>query len=500
MKTWIAIVAVLAQVFCLTGAGWARPFTRIVSPVQDQCVPGPDVTVKFEAGGMTLGASAWNLHFMLDNEPFQIQYDGNHAHVFKNVRPGSHTVRVYAANAMQEAIPGTQSTVSFSVAYADKANYVMPGSPTLTYNLPQGEYFGIDAADITVDFLLENAVVAPGGYQVAYYVDGRRFLIQDQCGPRHVKNLNPGLHRVRIELQNQFGDLVPGAFNSTERSILISPSRVTKSPSTVDDGYHGLPRLDSIKGSMTMGQHWSATAPVEPLSQADIEKQASLTVRNAKGERVGVREGRVLNPLDAATDADPIETPAKQFTVRAGGEPDSETMDLDEGNASNVLLGTVFVDNSDDDDEDVESETTATVVNNADAETPVAKSAVKATTRRRADGTSTTVIQTTATQRLADRPGMRTVETQTSRTVYPSGNLTTATKQATKQTTETLTKPESKQTTETGKQDASDKTTTQALTRRTGNKQTSETGTSGAGRERKAGSRRETSPLLPAIN
>src|SRR5690606_14594961 len=140
MKTWIAVVAVMMQLVGLAGAGWAAPFTKIVSPTQGQCLGGPDVVVKFEAGGMTLGPKAWNLHFKLDDEPFQVQYDGNHAHTFKNVLPGTHTVRVYAANAMHEAIPGTQSVVTFSVGYWDGANAPRPGAPLLTYNLPQGEY------------------------------------------------------------------------------------------------------------------------------------------------------------------------------------------------------------------------------------------------------------------------------------------------------------------------------------------------------------------------
>src|SRR5690606_19710645 len=112
----------------------------------------------------------------------------------------------------------------------------------------------------------------------------------------------PGFHRVRIELQNSFGDIVPGPFNSTERVILVSPDSVTKSPSPLHDGYDGLPRLDSIKGSMTMGQHWSATERVRPLTQADVQKQESLTVVRRDGATVGLVDGKPLTGGPAEID------------------------------------------------------------------------------------------------------------------------------------------------------------------------------------------------------
>lgn len=454
MKTWIAIIAVVAQIICLCGSGSARPFTRIVSPVQDQCVPGPDVVVKFEAGGMTLGPSAWNLHFKLDEEPFQVQYDGNHAHVFKNVPPGTHTVRMYAANAMHEAIPGTQSTVSFSVAYPDKANYVIPGQPTLTYNLPQGEYVGIDAADITVDFLVENAMLSPGGYQVAYYVDGRRFLVQEHCGPRHIKNLNPGFHRVRIELQNSFGDIVPGPFNSTERVILVSPDQVVKSPTPLHDGYDGLPRIDSIKGSMTMGQHWSATEPVRSLAPAEIQKQERLTVVRPGGETVGLVDGKPLTGGPAEVDqAATVRQSSvtgeieEQFQVRPGGEREVDATNLDAVDTQNIRRGSIIVNEPDevgdeesgavtDPDEDAETnddlQVEAVLPSDTEVEAVVPTTTEEPmstpTARRRADGTTTTVRQTTETRRLADRPGMRQADTATTRTVRGEEPRTTPTR------------------------------------------------------------------------
>ncbi len=444
MKTWIVLLAVIFQGLCLAGNGWAQqPYTRIVEPVQGQCVPGPDVVVKFEAGGMTLGASAWNLHFMLDDEPFQVQYDGNHAHVFKNVMPGTHTVRMWAANAMQESVPGTLSVVTFSVAYWDGANAPEAGAPLLTYNLPQGEYLGVDAADITVDFIVSNVTLSPSGYQVAYYVDGRRFLVQDHCGPRHIKGLEPGLHRVRVELQNQFGDLVPGEFNSTERTILVSPDRIAKSASPVDDGYRGLPRIDSIKGSMTMGQDWVATQQVRPVTKEDLEKQRSLTVRTGEGQTIGLSE-----PTEGELVT--IRGESGEYSVRQGGEPELDSAAPEP--SVQVRTGSILVEPKeaeevevlDEDGAPVTSAAGVTTVETDVVESPVRRTPAaatlstegvrsgsidvtpdeaKATTasatrvRRRADGTTSTVRMTTETLRLSEAKDREKAEAKTTSTV-----------------------------------------------------------------------------------
>lgn len=186
-----------------------------------------------------------------------------------------------------------------------------------------------------------------------------------------------------------------------------------------------------------MGQHWSATEPIRPLSPVDIRKQLSLTVRDIDGNLIDKRErdGLLLSPENGAERVDVTKSPREGFTVRPGGEPEAGTVDLDVANTDNVRRGTVIINNEDadadedevDGEETVESTTKAAVVKNGAAANSQAESATRTLTRRRADGTTTTVRQTTATQRLEDRPGLRTAEKQTSRTIYPSADKTTAT-------------------------------------------------------------------------
>jgi len=463
MKTWIAIAAVGAQVVFMAPAVWAQAYTRIVSPVQNQCVPGPDVKVQFEAGGITLAQGGYNLHFKLDDEPFQVQYNGNRAHTFRNVMPGTHTVRVYVANALHEVLPETVSTVSFNVAHYDGANYVRPGQPTLLFNLPQGQYLGPDAVDVTVDFAVANATLSPGGYQVAYYADGRRFLVQGPCGPRHLKNLASGLHKIRIELQDHNGDLVPGPFNSGERTILIAPESREMSPWPESDGYNGQSRLDSMPGPMTIGGPRPMPVIARELTPEESEKKRSLTVLSNR-QRLDL-EGNLItsdNPATASPAAparDMVEegeaerTPgeptgsagasgrrSRDFEVRQGGLPDDEApVAKDE----DTVHGRTEPPPSDEVNAGKSSASARTSADAADeAPAKAAKSEAAATSRksdvtsgsirvrRRADGTTSTVERSTATLHLSDRPNLRQgneYSTRTVRTMLPrftSGTLT----------------------------------------------------------------------------
>ncbi len=454
MKPYLFLAAIILQICTVTTAAWGQMYTRILSPAYGQCVTGPDVRVQFEAGGVTLAPGGYNLHIKLNDEPFHVKYRGNYAHVFKNVPTGTHTVRMYLANSLHEAVPGTLSTVTFSVAHGDHKNVIAPGQPYLTWNLPQGEYLGADATDITLDFLLTNASLSPGGLQVAYYVNGRRFLIQDNCWRRHITNLEPGLHRIQIELQDANGDLIPGPFNSGERIIAVSPHTNIPSTPVSADAYWNAPRIQSLPGRATMG----GTRPVvlRQLTETERQRQQSLII-NRGGERIRPDGSAISEDITPGrtTDLDrpALTSDAVGFTVREGGVPDADPpTDLDAAESDNVVRGSVSVrrdeadDDADDDDDDdapaTESSSArgqstgrsgtaspaSTTRDSSSAATTETDDDDDATTapsiRRRADGTVVPVEGTTETMRLSDRPTLRQSDTDTTRTVTGSAITT----------------------------------------------------------------------------
>jgi hypothetical protein len=187
-----------------------------------------------------------------------------------------------------EAMPGTLSVVTFSVSYPNDENRREAWTPLLTYNLPQGEYCGIDAADVTLDFMVTGARLNNRGYHVAYYVDGKRFLAFDTA-PRHLKGLEPGFHKIRLELLDEKGRLVAGPFNSAERVILLSPDKVPERKPR-DCAMPGQATIPSIHGAMTHGQPWVAEIPEDQRLARQREKSEEGTApRPARSPGLGAK-------------------------------------------------------------------------------------------------------------------------------------------------------------------------------------------------------------------
>ncbi|MGC8741411.1 MAG: hypothetical protein ACP5UB_08140 [Candidatus Sumerlaeaceae bacterium] len=278
--------AILLTCFlCLATLGLARPSyqVRVLSPQPEEVLRGPDVVVWVECEGLDIRAGCHSIHLMLDNEPFVVKYDLSRPQIFHDVAPGTHTLRVYAANPYHEIVGDTLCVVPFAVEYHDGENRPERGEPLLTYVLPQGEYRGIDCADIVLNFAVSGAPLSRHGYRVQYYVDGRRYIMSRQESV-HLRGLKGGYHTIRMELIDERGRVVPGPFNAVQRTILLSPEKELEAP---QHGKH--PVLQSLQGPMTGGRMWVARAEPE-VTGAGKEQQArsgsskiSVAVAKAKG-------------------------------------------------------------------------------------------------------------------------------------------------------------------------------------------------------------------------
>lgn len=394
----------------------AAPYVRILEPRPEEILPGPDVTVRFATGGMCMAECGNSLHFMLDNEPFEVQHDPNHPHVFKDVRPGTHTIRVYLANRMHEAIRGTLAIVTFSVAYPDGENRPAYGAPLLTYNLPQGEYLGVDAGDIAVDYLVSNVRLAPGSNKVAYYVNGRRFFVTDGA-PRHLKELPPGYHTIRMELQDANGDLIQGPFNSVERTILVSPDSTvgkTKLPETYPDT---LPKISSIKGAMTVGRPWRVVEEPPVMTAEQIRESRRLTVRPSGAgtsvDAVDLDDEEVIAIEERTVPAVEPRTVTETRTVLV--EEEDETEPAANGSQSSVRQETKTETVRDSGPATIAGELNAPSAAAATtAETPKRTKAAEAAPAAGATGTNT-VTTTSSTHRTTTTSGPRRLDNRLER-------------------------------------------------------------------------------------
>lgn len=220
----------------------AKPELHIISPAEGSVIDGSVVTVKLHLAGDLKGYAVYkdpatgqgnHVHVILDNEPYEANYDLNQPFVLRNAATGKHTLRVFPSRPWHESYKneGALQMVTFTVKGAESnetkdsgAGDVDPGKPLITYSRPKGEYKSADADPIMIDFWLSNARLRGDGgeYRVRYIVDDDEPRYIDKWEPIWLSGWLPGKHTVRLELLGPDNWPVKnGDFNITTREITV---------------------------------------------------------------------------------------------------------------------------------------------------------------------------------------------------------------------------------------------------------------------------------------
>ncbi len=246
----------------------AAPTLRILEPRETSTVSSSTVRVKLALSGDLKGYKPMmneemqmgnHIHIILDNQPYEAYYNLDQEFELRNVSDGDHTLRVFPSRPWHESYKndGAFQLVKFTVkgggAEADKpattnsgetmsnantesptpegkdmkestAGAVDPAKPLLTFSRPKGEYKGVDAAEIMLDFWISNAeLIGDGGdYRVRYSVDGGTPLFIDKWEPIWLSRWTGGKHSIKLELTDRDGNVVEnGGYNSTTREITV---------------------------------------------------------------------------------------------------------------------------------------------------------------------------------------------------------------------------------------------------------------------------------------
>lgn len=257
----------------------AAPTIEVIEPAANATVASSTVKVKLEISGDLKGYMPGmdpstkmgnHIHVILDNQPYEAYYNLGKEFELRNVADGEHTLRVFPSRPWHESYKnaGAFQMVKFTVknggADASKptttntgqtmananANVANTGAanadasatpegkdmqsstagpvdaekPLLTYSRPKGEYKGVDADPIMIDFWLANAKLTGDGgeYRVRYTVDGGTPQFIDRWGPVWLLGWTNGRHSIKLELVDKDGNLVDnGGYNSTTREITV---------------------------------------------------------------------------------------------------------------------------------------------------------------------------------------------------------------------------------------------------------------------------------------
>jgi hypothetical protein len=203
----------------------------LVSPREGEVLSKSDVSVSLTLTGYELFLdgktnSGQALRLILDDDAArQDVWSVSGKAVFKNVPPGTHTIRAFPVRPWGEAIRdrGAFARVTFSVRKADGKNSPAAGAPLLTYNEPLGPYSGPRAQKLGLDFLVTGARVSKNGVHLRYSIDGGApaevFSWRPVWWEHGAAPLAPGKHTVRLELLDSAGKPVEGIWNSVQKEF-----------------------------------------------------------------------------------------------------------------------------------------------------------------------------------------------------------------------------------------------------------------------------------------
>jgi hypothetical protein len=217
---------------------------RFAAPADSAVVDSSsvDVTVEvqsFETGVQTEtprreeianSANGQHVHIILDNDPYMANYEPGQPFPIGDLEPGPHTAVVFPSRSYHESVKneGAHDVVNFYVGEEEGEFMLDPSQPTIIYSRPKGSYSGAAAERIMLDFYLHNVELSADGYRARYTIreaGGQEPLATttvSEWAPSFVTGLESGTYVVRLELIDGDGNVVPGAFNTTEREIEVS--------------------------------------------------------------------------------------------------------------------------------------------------------------------------------------------------------------------------------------------------------------------------------------
>jgi hypothetical protein len=176
-----------------------------------------------------------HVHVILDNDPYYAVFQPSAAVKLSVIAPnkkleeGEHVLTLFPSRETHISVKpenGKSPLVRIPFWIGKKGKPTWKASdPALIYSRPKGEYTGSSAQSVVLDFYLANAELGQGNYSVFATVtppEGEpRNLTIDRWVPFAITNLPNGASTVKLELRDKAGQPVPGAWNSTQRTITI---------------------------------------------------------------------------------------------------------------------------------------------------------------------------------------------------------------------------------------------------------------------------------------
>ena len=216
------------------------PTVKITAPTSGQVIAADkaaDFIVKLDVKNWQTATGSQHVHLILDNNPYKPIYDPKLPVKLSELmggdplREGEHVLVAFPSRANHESVKTKDAMAMLTFWVGKKGTAAIDlKKPMLIYSRPKGDYKGLQASHVIVDFQLANVTLAEGKDHVHITVTGPGITDKleakaEKFGtPYFLDNLQNGSYVVKTELMSGAGadkKLIPGAWNSTTRTIRI---------------------------------------------------------------------------------------------------------------------------------------------------------------------------------------------------------------------------------------------------------------------------------------
>jgi hypothetical protein len=209
------------------------PKIKILSPKADETVSETTVTARLQVENFrpfkdaNLGLGPY-LNVSVDDLPSQFIYDANTPVELKDLKPGTHVLRVFANHPWGESYKNSEAyaQVSFNVLTASTGNTWDQQQPLLTYNQPTGSY---GAEPILLDYYLSTSKphtsddsLLKDNLQVRVTINGQSFKT-DRWLPLYLSGFHSGTNWIRLELLDRQEQPLKGPFTEVTQAFQFQP-------------------------------------------------------------------------------------------------------------------------------------------------------------------------------------------------------------------------------------------------------------------------------------
>lgn len=212
----------------------ASPTLRIVAPRAGQLVRTGNVSLRLRLTNWPLAPEpGQHVHVIVDDEPYIAVRDVSapidlnrlvQENLGHELAEGTHVVRVFPSRGHHESVKtdGAFAMAVFHYRSQTEGFSLDANAPLLTYSRPKG--CNPAGERVLLDFYLSNVELAADGHRVRYAIDDEVRGDITSWAPHFIEGLPAMSHTVQLQLVNAEGEVVPGPFNDTRRTIQVRES------------------------------------------------------------------------------------------------------------------------------------------------------------------------------------------------------------------------------------------------------------------------------------